>query len=166
MAARINTICDAVADAIEAWWASATPAMGAADSVVRDYQPDIGPDQPQEENSRPVGRRVYVFPDASTHHGAATRGEDDDEHAVVVAVEEWYPEAGKPPRAWMDARVLFTESLWKVLRDARTDVVAGSRPESAEVTDWFDVGMLVTNRAYLGFVRVSYREFADPDPGE
>lgn len=169
MATEVLDVCDRVVAAITEYWEAADPPKGAADRVVRDYAPEFS-ETPQEgegfEPPRPAGRRVWVFPDESVHHGEMDREGDDDEHFVVVAIEEWYDGAGTPPRDWLDVRLAFTKSLWKLLRNARPEpeVIAGFRPESAEVQDWYDVPMLRFNRAYLSFVRLSYREIADPNP--
>lgn len=167
MPTEVLDVCDAVVSKIDTYWQTATPPKGAADKVQRVYAPDFA-ETPQEgeggEPPRPVGRRVWVFPDESVHHGAMDRSTDDDEHFVVVAVEEWYDGSGIPDRDWLDVRLAFTKSVWKLLRDPRTDPVLNYRPESAEVQDWYDLPMLRENRAYLSFTRLSYREIADPAP--
>lgn len=159
MAARIADVCDAVASAIDTWWQAATPAKGAADTVSRGYEPDLNVD-PQSDSPRPAGRAVYVFPAESVHAGMDNRGEDLDEHAVAVCVVEWFDGSDAPDRAWLDARMLFLDSLWRLLRNVRAEpeVVAGSWPQAAAVTEWYDPQALRTDRAFFGSLVVSYRE--------
>lgn len=111
MAARIVEVCDAVVAAVLAEWAVVQgSAVAAPNECARVYVTPVGPD----DIGRLTGRKVWVTP-ANYADEPASRGEDQDQHTVAVIVAERYPDAGAPPRAWLDERVAFVEAVYDLL---------------------------------------------------
>lgn len=164
--ARIDEVIDAVAGAIRTWWAAANGgALPAGAAVLANDLPDLNED-PQGGDAapvRPVGRFVCVLPAGSDHVGQDNRAEDLDEHRVAVVVVEWFDGADVPDLAWVRARRVFLDSLWRLLRNARAEppVVAGCWPAAAAVGEWYDPAVLRTDRAYFGSLVVAYREVTE-----
>lgn len=99
MAARINTVADAVVARIVALWTPTHP-----DTCERCYFW-----KPAERELKDLaGRHVRVFP-VTYGDQPETRSENRHEFRFLIVVAERYPDAGVPPRAWMDERAEFVQ---------------------------------------------------------
>ncbi len=71
-----------------------------------------------------TGRKVWVFP-LTANTEALTRGRDQQDCEVAIAVVERYEDEGTVPTTWMDDRVIWTERLWDMLIDPRNTSTLG-----------------------------------------
>ena len=108
MAAQITTLADALTAAVLAAWNASLVApatVAAPDEVSREYVADVDLDSL-------TGRKVYVFSGSDYENGPVTRGEDEWVYRIQAVIVERYAEgAGRPPKAWMDARVEFVQNI-------------------------------------------------------
>lgn len=101
---RILLAADAAVTLIQDGWS----AMGGSDSVERVYAPPI----PLSGDELPLlaGRHVYVFPFPYSAE-QLDRADQWRRYSLRVLVVERCTDAGDPPRAWVDSRVLFVEKF-------------------------------------------------------
>ncbi len=163
--ARILDACDTVVSAIGALWNPSAP-----DEVKRVFAPAIGL-TPDNADSLISGRKVYVFPGQWGTPGAATRTEIYKEHTItVLIVERWVDEDGNTPQGevpndWLDARILFTESLFDLLANPTTIhtgtlVSLWRDPETpAQVDVLYDMDLLLEDKkAFWSRFTITFRE--------
>ncbi len=127
--ARIIEVTDALVSAINTAWTG----QGADDAVSREYLAPVS----VEDLDSLTGRKVYLFP-GPYDSGLANRAEDEWAYTIGILVVERYESAGDPPKAWLDARVYFTEAIVGAAVDysGRTLLAIGTRrlwTESVEV---------------------------------
>lgn len=91
------SLCDDLVDLLAAAWTPVAP-----DEVTRDYRVRL------DVKDLP-GRRVVIAP-AGYVVTSATRGGDHYEHEVEVLTTHHYPDAGDPPRAWLDEEADFVHT--------------------------------------------------------
>lgn len=159
MPARVLDACDAVvADIVSAWSPTAPSA------AQREYAPEIGFSVDHAETLL-SGRQVYVFPAAWGSPEGVTRGELLHEYTVSVVVAERYTAAAGPvPKAWVDERVLFVETLFNRLKDPTRELTGASvtlfrTPDvPAEVDEVYDLDMLAEQRAFWSRFTITYHE--------
>ena len=146
--ARIIEVCDAAVDLIVAALDNPTDA-----TVSREYLPDV-------DAETITDRLVYVFPDGYSQVETNTRSQDLDEYRVVVLTVERYESAGTPPKAWIDARVLFVQQkIYETLSDARTVRLLDTIwPEVAEVTVAYDPEELRERKLFWSEAVFTFRE--------
>jgi hypothetical protein len=112
----------AIAVGIADDWAEKISAYAGSEATVsREY------DTPADERELKSieGRLVWVFPDTYTWT-PVTRGKDDGDVVLQIVVAERFTELaekGRPPKAWLDERVLWVEKLWRKLADQRGESV-------------------------------------------
>lgn len=155
---NILAVCDAVAQLIEGVWSPTAP-----DAVTREYIPDIPLTDDVAEDERHTGRRVYVFPAGYEEPDFLSRAELAGKHAIAVLVVERYTGAGKPPKAWVDARVNWTgETIFRTLRDPDLSLLAdmvGHDPETPASWDSvYDHAVLLNHKTYWSVVTVTFQE--------
>lgn len=120
MAARVLTLVDAQVTRIAAL-------VGATADVSREY------DTPVEDKDLKAltGRKVWVFPvDYDT--APLNRGEDLGRYTFLFVVVERYTAGGPPTKVWLDERVLFAQSIFDLLEDARTGSESAGWCESVD----------------------------------
>jgi hypothetical protein len=144
------TLCDKLVELLVAAWNPADP-----DKAERVYEAPVHADSV-------TGRKVYVFPATYTSE-PASRGEDLYTHRVVFLVVEKYAGDGRPPVAWVDARVDFVwERVYQAFDfshdgplkfDGRSVVTRSTDP-----VDVYDAGYLVKNKVFWAEVTFEFDE--------
>lgn len=156
--ARILDCCDAAVAALAAL-VEAFPA-----TIQRTYVPDVGltPDEPDTLIS---GCQVYAFPPSWGSSGAADRISIYQEYTLsFIVIERYTATAGAVPVAWVDAHVLFVESLFNLLKNPTTVLIGNLvncyRPEDlpAEVNSVYDWDLLKDNKTFCSEFTVTFRE--------
>lgn len=143
------TLCDDLVDAINAAWTPSDP-----DAVERRYLERIDLDGLR-------GRRVFFFP-AGYDNRPATRGHDDYTHRITCLVVEKYPDAGDPPREWIDERVDFVHTQVVQGLDFSRAPPSFNRQVltlSADVPAVYDAEMLTTKKQFWCAVELVFVEF-------
>lgn len=97
-------LCDDLVTALVTAWGPSDPS-GAERHYFKRFADQVGA-QDLAESLRlvPDERRVVIFPTRYSS-GYAAKAEDRYTHEIAVLVAERYPDAGDPPRDWIDARV-------------------------------------------------------------
>ncbi len=160
--ARILDLCDAIATLIGATWVPVAP-----DAVSREYGPDVGLSE-DDGNTLLDGRQVYVFPIGYGVPAMDDRTFLDKRYAVVVTIIERYTDdPGIPPNDWMDTRVTFTETLFKLLRNPFLELLAVSgayvMPDienPATVDAVYDFDLFQENRTFRSQMTLNFQEAA------
>ena len=158
MSARVLDTADAVAQAIQTAWSG----LAAPDGVSREYGADV---ILKEDDPDTVlkGRQVYVFP---TKYEAP---EFVDSSALrrtysvgIVIVERYTDGPGWPPKAWMDARVLFVEqTIYRLLRNpdfvlSNTLVPSPEEPGTVDVV--YDLDLYMQRKAFWSVCSFTFQE--------
>lgn len=160
MSARILDLADAAAALIAKKWAPTSP-----DAVSREYGPDIGLN-PDDAATLIAGRQVFVFPGAYAMPQLLDRQVLDKRYTLFVVVLEQYTapagsDAGIPPKAWMDDRVLFTETLFTLLRDPDLVLLQTVIPDlenGSTVDAVYDFDLFQEQRTFRSQMTLNFQE--------
>ncbi len=160
--ARILDLCDAIVGQIEGAWSPTAP-----DAVSREYGPDVGLNA-DDGATLITGRKVYVFPIAYGIPAMEDRSYLDKRYGVVVTVIERYTDdPGIPTKAWMDTRVTFTETLFKLLRNPNLELLASGgnyvlpdieNPATCDTV--YDFDLFQENRTFRSQLTLNFQEAA------
>jgi hypothetical protein len=156
MAARVIETADAVAAAIRTAWAPIAP-----DAATSDYGAEVILDD--DDPDVLTGRKVFVF---ATEYAAPEFVDGASLRRTygvgIVIVERYAAAAGTPPKAWMDARVLFVEqSIYRLLRNpdlvlSNTLVPSPEAPGTVDVV--YDLDLYLQRKTFWSVCTFTFQE--------
>lgn len=152
MAARVDELCDAAVDVIEAAASVNTTLGTTVVTVTADDDPDIDAD------TLAAGQMVVcVFSDGYADGGPASRGVDITDYRIHVLVVEKYPDAGRVTTDWRRLRTEWVDtSVVRALGDARDSLDGAYALSLDDVV--FDVEELVEQQLFWCRVSVTLRD--------
>jgi hypothetical protein len=108
LAARLIEVCDGAAAAINTAWVPVLP-----NAITRDYAAEL-------QTVAVSGRQVFVSPPIDDDEPARqiqkiSRSEVINGFKVRVEIYEKYTLPGMPPKAWLDTRVQFVDTIYTAL---------------------------------------------------
>lgn len=154
----MSTLADRHLDVQDLVAAALTTAVGAAATVTRDY---IAEDQLDDLS----GRLVLVFgpEDGARQAEVLNRSEVVNGFKVSVRCYERYTDAGRPTKAWVDARVSFVDTLYTAL-DYVTEgsLLSGTLwTETLEITDVANLEAVDELKLFFAEIEAEFREIAN-----